>query len=103
MTNTPTRLEKLHTALQTSRLDALALNPGPTLTYLSGLTFHLMERPVVMFFVPGKDPALVLPELEMLKVRELPYPAQAFPYSEDPSAWDAAFRKAVAALNMDGK
>ncbi len=97
------RLEKLYAAMQKSGLDALALNPGPTLAYLTGLSFHLMERPVVMFFTPGKDPALVLPELEMLKVQQLPYPAQAFPYPEDPFAWDTAFHKAVEALNLDGK
>ena len=57
------RLEKLYAAMQASGLDAVALNPGPTLTYLTDLSFHLMERPVVMFFAPGKEPALVLPEL----------------------------------------
>jgi Xaa-Pro dipeptidase len=97
------RLEKLYAAMQAAGLDAVALNPGPTLTYLTGLAFHLMERPVVMFFVPGQNPALVLPELEMLKVQELPYPAQACPYPEDPSAWDAAFRQAARSLNLDGK
>jgi Xaa-Pro dipeptidase len=97
------RLEKLYAAMQSSGLDAVALNPGPTLTYLTGLNFHLMERPVVMFFAAGHEPALVLPELEMLKVQELAYPAQAFAYPEDPSAWQAAFRKAAQALGLDGK
>jgi Xaa-Pro dipeptidase len=96
------RLEKLYTAMQTAGLEAVALNPGPTLTHLTGLTFHLMERPVVMFFAPGQDPALVLPELEMLKVQELAYPAQAFPYPEDPSAWQVAFHQAAQALKLDG-
>jgi Xaa-Pro dipeptidase len=79
----------------------MALNPGPTLTYLTGLNFHLMERPVVMFFVPGQDPALVLPELEMPKLQELAYRANAFPYPEDPSAWEAAFRTAAQTLSLD--
>jgi Xaa-Pro dipeptidase len=43
---TSARLEKLHASLRTSGLDAVAINPGPTLTYLTGLHFHLMERPV---------------------------------------------------------
>lgn len=97
------RLEKLTTALEQSGLDAVALNPGPTLAYLTGLNFHLMERPVVMFFVPGKDPALVLPALEMLKVQELAYRADAFPYPEDPSTWDEAFRNAIQSLSLDSK
>jgi Xaa-Pro dipeptidase len=97
------RLEKLYTAMQQSGLDAVALNPGPTLAYLTGLSFHLMERPVVMFFVPGQDPALVLPQLEMPKVQQLPYRADAFPYPEDPSVWDEAFRMAANSLSLDKK
>jgi len=95
------RLEKLYTAMDKSRLDAVALNPGPTLTYLTGLNFHLMERPVVMFFVPGKDPALVLPEFEMLKAQELAYKTELFPYPENPSEWNEAFRKAAQTLCLD--
>ena len=40
------RLEKTYTLLQQAGLQALALVPGPTLYYLSGLSFHLMERPI---------------------------------------------------------
>ncbi len=67
----PSRLEKLTDSLQASGLDAVALNPGPTLKYLTGLSFHLMERPVVVFVAAGQDPAIVLPELEMLKLEHL--------------------------------
>jgi Xaa-Pro dipeptidase len=97
------RLNNLTASLRTSNLDAVILNPGPTLTYLTGVDFHLMERPVVLFVAPGHDPALVLPELEMLKVDMFPYKVQAFAYGETPSEWDAAFRKAAQALGLDGK
>ena len=53
---THARLEKLAASFRTSDLDAVILNPGPTLTYLTGLHFHLMERPVVLFVAPGQDP-----------------------------------------------
>ena len=46
---TQSRLDKLNASLRTSELDAVILNPGPTLTHLTGLQFHLMERPVVPF------------------------------------------------------
>lgn len=98
---TSARLEKLNAALRTSVLDAVALNPGPTLTYLTGLHFHLMERPVVLLIARGQEPAIVLPELEMLKVGQMPYPVQAFSYGENPSEWDAAFRKAAQSLGLD--
>ena len=97
------RLNNLTASLRTSKLDAVILNPGPTLTYLTGLRFHLMERPVVLFVAPGHDPVLVLPELELPKVELFPYKVQAFAYGENPSEWEAAFRKASQALGLDGK
>ena len=97
------RLEKLHTALVQAGLDAVVINPGPTLTYLTGLKFHLMERPIVLLVAQGKDPVLVLPELESPKVNLFPYKVNAFTYGENPSEWDAVFRKAVQSLGLDGK
>lgn len=95
------RFDKLTAALSAAGLDAVILNPGPTLTYLTGLRFHLMERPVVLFFAAEKSPALVLPELEMQKVTGLPI--TPFPYGENPAEWGAAFRGAVQSLGLDGK
>ena len=60
---TASRLDKLTDSLRASGLDAVALNPGPTLKYLTDLNFHLMERPVVLIAAPGQDPAIILPEL----------------------------------------
>lgn len=95
------RLEKLSASLRTSGLDALALNPSPSLVYLTGLHFHLMERPVVAVFTPEAPPALILPELELLKVEGLP--VRAFPYGENPAAWEAVFRAALESLGPEGK
>ena len=100
---TQPRFDKLNASLQTSDLDAVILNPGPTLTYLTGLHFHLMERPVVLLFAKGQDPAIVLPELELQKVTSLPYKLHVFSYPENPAEWDNAFRKAVQALGLVGK
>ena len=100
---TQSRFDQLNASLQTSGLDAIILNPGPTLTHLTGLHFHLMERPVVLLFAKDQDPAIVLPELELQKVVSLPYSLQVFPYPENPSEWDPAFRKAAQALSLDGK
>ena len=100
---TQSRLDKLNAFLQTSGLDAVILNPGPTLTHLTGLHFHLMERPVVLMFARGQEPAIVLPELELQKVVSLPYKLQVFAYPENPSEWEGVFRKATQSLNLDGK
>jgi len=97
----PSRFDTLTASLRTSKLDAVILNPGPSLTHLTGLHFHLMERPVVLIFAPGQKPAVVLPELEMQKM--VGQDMQTFPYPENPAEWDAAFRAAVSALGLDGK
>ena len=100
---TASRLERLTASLQTSGLDAVVLNPGPTLKYLTGLNFHLMERPVVLMVAPGRDPVIVLPELELPKVGLFPYKVQAFAYGEIPTEWDGVFRQAIQSLGLDSK
>jgi Xaa-Pro dipeptidase len=100
---TQARFDKLNASLRTSDLDAVILNPGPTLTHLTGLHFHLMERPVVLLFAKDQVPAIVMPELELQKVALLPYKLQVFAYPEKPSEWDKAFRSAAQALGLDGK
>lgn len=97
------RHAQLAVAIQTSNLDVLALNPGKSLTYLTGLHFHLSERPVLVLFVPHTPPIIVLPELEALKVESLSYPVQAFPYGEDPATWSEAFRQAALAADLNDR
>lgn len=99
------RFEKLYRAMGEApigqRLDAIALNPGPTLTYLTGLTFHLMERPTVLLAAPEKKPVLVLPELEMTKVRSAQVDLETFPYGDNPATWEEAFFNAVQAMGLN--
>ncbi len=97
------RLPKLQSALEASGLDAVALNAGPMLTYLTGLRFHLMERPIVLLVAKGKDPVIVLPELELPKVGHVSYRITPVAYGENPADWDGVFRRAVMALQLDGK
>jgi Xaa-Pro dipeptidase len=101
------RFERLNQAVRDytaeGGLDAVALNPGPTLMYLTGLAFHLMERPTVLLAAPGKTPALVLPELEMQKVKSAGAKLQTFSYNDNPASWPEAFEKAGQALGLVGK
>ncbi|MCZ7551568.1 MAG: peptidase M24 [Anaerolineae bacterium UTCFX2] len=96
------RQQRLAQNLSANSLDHAVINPGPTLTYLTGLSFHLMERPVVAFFSAGGQPALVLPELETAKLSGLPGDFHPFAYGEDPAAWLAVFRKAAEFAGLDG-
>ncbi len=97
------RQEKLIEAMHTSRLEALVLNPGPSLVYFTGLHFHLSERPVVVFFIPGAQPVIVLPELEQEKLKGLPFEMRAFPYGEDPSHWKNSFQSAAKTAGVSSK
>jgi len=94
------RQERLAHVIKAAGLDALALNPGPSLIYLTGLHFHLMERPVVLLFAPGDTPRLVLPELEAGKTAKLPFPLQTHTYGEDPHEWGNIFMQAWSDLKL---
>jgi Xaa-Pro aminopeptidase len=97
------RLALLSKSIRSSNLAALALNPSPSLVYLTGLHFHLMERPVVAFFTADSAPVIVLPELEMQKLGGLSFEIKAFPYGENPAEWDKVFLEAGRSLGLEGK
>ena len=89
------RLEKLGNLLAANGFDGAVLNPGASLTYLTGLSFHLMERPVLFFYIPGKKPVMVLPELEKAKLEALPYEISPFFYGDNPAEREKAFTDAA--------
>jgi len=97
------RQSQLTTSLYKAGLNALVLNPGPSLTYLTGLHFHLMERPVVAIFIPHNPVMFILPELEAGKTETLPFTAQIFPYGEDPAAWPSVFKQAGTASGLNNR
>jgi Xaa-Pro dipeptidase len=97
------RQAKLKSLLQSAGLGSLILNPGPSMVYLTGLHFHLSERPVLVFISPNTPLTIALPELEQQKARHLPYDVQAFTYPEDPSQWATVFRKAMEAAGINDK
>jgi Xaa-Pro dipeptidase len=94
------RQVRLAESLQASGLDAIAINPGPSLEYLTGLTFHLNERPVIALFIPSHPMVIVHAELESAKTRQLSYPANAFMYGEDPWTWRETFQLAFQSAGL---
>ncbi|HWQ46075.1 MAG TPA: Xaa-Pro peptidase family protein [Longilinea sp.] len=100
---TLTRLQKATQLITENKLDALVLNPGPSLFYLTGLEFHLMERPTVLVITPDQEPALVLPELEHIKVEQSAAPIKTYYYDDNPGTWPAVFTRLVNDLKLDGK
>jgi len=92
------RLEKL---MATAQVDAVVLNPGPTLIYLTSLHFHLMERPTLFLFKRGEQPALILPELETAKLNDLAFPVTVHTYGDDPATWQGLIDQALQPWRKD--
>lgn len=86
--------------MEEREFSAVAVNAGSTLTYLTGLHFHLMERPVVIIFTLNGDPIIILPELEQAKLDHLSFPATIHTYGESPSDWSGTFNEALKNLNL---
>jgi len=96
------RLERTTHQLEKSDFSMLVLNPGPTLDYLTGLFFHLMERPIIGIFTPHQQVTLILPELEARKIETLPFPIQPVFYNDDPASWPGAFVRAAEIIKING-
>ena len=99
---TGSRLQMLYDIVVRANLDAVALIPGPNLYYVTRTDFHLMERPLVAFFVPGRDPVAVAPALEADRLAESGVPFKLFPWS-DSEGYSGAFAAAASELKLDGK
>ncbi len=95
------RMEKLVHLLKQHGLGGVALNPGSSLTYLTDLHFHLMERPTVLLITPSGSSALIFPELERGKLQKETPLFHAFTYGDDPATWPAVFERAGEWLNLD--
>jgi Xaa-Pro dipeptidase len=89
------RQKQLKQSLIEHNLKAVALNPGPDLTYFTGLNFHLMERPIIGIFPSEGSPVIILPELEQAKLNGLEYEIRPFLYSEDQSSWSNVIKEAL--------
>lgn len=100
---TTQRISKLFELMKQNKLETIAINPGASLFYLTGLRFHLMERPVVLFVNPSTSPLIVLPELEVLKVEQSSIALEPIPYADDPSSWQTAFNRAMKTLKLQHK
>jgi Xaa-Pro dipeptidase len=95
------RIARLGRLMQEHGLEAVALNPGPTFVYLTSLSFHLMERPVVALFAPDRQPWLILPEFERTKAEAGPIDFRLATYEEDEPSRQRAFEQAAVGFGLD--
>ena len=89
------RIEALADQLLQRGMDWVALNPGPSLRYLTRLSFHLMERPVVVLVGSNRRLKVILPELELAKVADLPFEAEIHTFGDDPATWQRIYETAL--------
>ena len=88
------RLKLLYSLLDQDHFDGAAFIPGATFTYLTGLHYHLDERPKVLLLGKGRQPVLILPEFEAGKLKENTLNIKSFTYGEDPDQWPQVFQQA---------
>ena len=91
------RIEQALKLAEAEGLDALALVPGPNLSYLTGLSFFLSERPVVALMPLDGEGVVVLPVWEAAKAHEAGF--HACPYNDE-EGYALAFHEACAFLEL---
>lgn len=91
------RRARLCSILEGADFDAAAFVPGSNFYYLSGVHFHLMERPTLMIITSTGDVLGIIPDLERSKWLETFPDAQTF-FWRDQDGFDTAFENAAAAL-----
>jgi len=98
------RIRRLADKMMTSSVGCLAVVPGPNMVYLTGLHFHLSERPVIAFFPATGRPVLLAPGFEAVKTEHAAQPLswELFTYSDEDGPHGAC-AGACAALGLGGK
>ena len=92
------RRARLAALAKAQGLGAIALVPGANFAYVSGLQFHLMERPTLLFVTAGGEVVAVIPELEREKWTAT-FPGALTFYWQDSDGYQTAFAGAAEALH----
>lgn len=92
------RLSRLSEAMRYHDMDAMICIAGINLVYLTGMSFHLSERPVFAIFHQDGESVFVIPYLESLKAESTGIPStRIFSYSDEEGP-DGALSKAIKAI-----
>ena len=98
-----TRLQSLRKIMSDHRVPLVAANAGSSLTYLTGLSFHVSERPAILFIPVDGLPSFFFPEFEREKVNRAGMDLRAFPYQEDPGQWPAVMGRLINSIASENK
>ena len=85
------RLGRLRTAMDAADLDVAAIVPGANFYFLTGVNFHLMERPTILFVTREGPQHAIVPVLERTRW-ESAAPGVETIYWQDSDGYEAAFR-----------
>jgi Xaa-Pro aminopeptidase len=101
------RLARLREAMEGQDLDAVALVPGANFYYLTGASFHLMERPTLLVVAREGPLHAVMPVLEETRWQAAAPEADTC-YWQDSDGYDGAFaalagRLAPARIGVEGQ
>ncbi|MEN8098205.1 MAG: Xaa-Pro peptidase family protein, partial [Chloroflexota bacterium] len=87
--------------IQAEGINGVAIVPGPNMLHLTGLHFHLGDRPTVLFILLDKPPVMVIPSIEILKVIQWK-DLVTFPWNDE-HGFHSAFLSAVRRLELGGR
>ncbi len=95
-----TRINRLTQLAAQAKFDCITITPGPNMHYFTGLSYHLSERPITVFFPVKGKPSIVVPAFEASKTEHSPIEWQVFTYidGQDPLA---AYQAASRALKLN--
>lgn len=96
------RMNRLREILRGEGLDAFAVIPGFTMLYLTGISFHLMERPIVLLIMPDEPATFVVPGMERLKAESTTIEADITDYGEDFASRDQTFKTVGGKFDRQG-
>lgn len=97
-----TKIDSLQAIMRSRDLPLLAITAGPDLLYLTGLGFHVSERPAILLIPANGQPLLIHPVLEAEKVKNRStVPLSSFPYGEIKETWWQVVAEAMKAVADD--
>jgi len=94
------RFQNLIKWMEEKKIECVALNAGQSLRYLTGLDFHVSERPAILLVSSSSNSAFFFPEFESEKLRSESFPFRMVPYKEDPSLWVKELQNAFDFLRL---
>jgi Xaa-Pro dipeptidase len=97
------RISLLKQTMQQAGLQAVVLNPSPNLTYLTGLSYHLNERPIVLIIPLNENPVAILPEFEVGKLKGASFAITPVSYNDNPATWLESFKQVNQHLSLDNQ